>query len=210
MANPQLILFINAISNLQDFKSNNHHYCGFFSSSVLPGVCNDNVVIIDNMTYVLPEETFIKAAYDGKDTILTSCRSLVTSTHIPEGVDIYNSKRELIGLVTERYQDDNQPKHYYIQSGFDNINIHLSDIKLEIVNKTSVIAYAGHQFSSKPELVNYLGNASLHVEDKVKRATLYHVDGRAAQLIIHSAGFNIANIHLRTKIARTHCGIVQA
>nr|BDU47020.1 acetyltransferase-like protein [Spodoptera litura male-killing virus] len=169
-----------------------HHYCGFYSNFILPQLIG-NFVTIDNRNYTLEPKTIICSAYNGRDTIITEMSYLITDKINKVGSYIYNNGN-LVGLVTRNNIDKIIP----IQNGFNNINIHLSNIQLEHRVKTKLIAYADQQFDNKQQLLEYLEN-NVNNNHQPKAIIYTDCNNNNAQLIVYENGLNIINTHLRNK-----------
>lgn len=179
-----------ATDDNQELKNTHHHYCGFYSKTVLPPLTA--TVKILGKVYEVSKDLIYDIATSGKDTILTLKNTIQTKDDIPIGTRVYTSAGKLCSMITSKIDDK-----YLIQNGFKNINLHLTNLKVNFQTKVKNICYADKQFTTKEELVRYLES------DKPKtelQATVYHRDNNEAQLVIHKDGINIVNQHLRHRI----------
>lgn len=195
---PTLIMF----QSLLALKENNHHYCGFFSDVVLPGIIND-LVVINNLTYVFSNKFEFEIAYDGIDSIITLKKQfyIKDATKLSRGDLIYNTDQQVIGLVTHIYMDHDGQHYVLVQDGFKYLNIHITDSQVEIINKTRLIAYAGQQFDTKQQLIQYINAKNKTASGKIHHV-IYHQNYKNVQYITHLNGVNISNMQLRYNIAR--------
>lgn len=181
-----------ATARNRHLKETHHHYVGFYSNKVLPAI-NGNEVTIAGKKYKLDKEPHITYGKSGDDTIVSEVRTITTNDKIPLGTIVYNKAKQPVSMI------HNTGKKYAIQDGFTRTNIHLTKMTIDHQIKDKPIAYADKQFQNKQQLVDYLSlpdpirdlNPNIH-------ATIYTSPQLTnAQLIIHEAGRNIANLQLR-------------
>ncbi|AAM70257.1 hypothetical protein [Phthorimaea operculella granulovirus] len=179
------------------YKSTHHHYCGFYSLTVLAEIV-DNTVVVNGKLYTVSDETAIDWAYDGIDTIISEKRLVYTNNVWPLNAPIYNIEHQIVGIVTRGIETTDGDNCYAVQDGFRLLNIHLSNVNLLVREKRKPIVYADQQFDTKQELNVYLTkNKSA---DSKYGAIMYHTNKLNAQLVLFAKGHQISNIHLRKKI----------
>lgn len=171
-------------------KETHHHYCGFYSKNILPPL-TDSVKILGKL-YNVTKEMVLDIATSGKDTIMTLKKTINTTDIIPLGTPVYTSAGKICGMITSKL--DNM---YLLQDGFKNLNLHLTNLKVEFQTKVKPICYAGKQFANKKELIDYLNSTK---RPTALMATIYHRDKNEAQLIVHKDGVNIINQHFRHRV----------
>jgi hypothetical protein len=190
---PTLIPFGN---DTRQYKDTHHHYCGFFSLTLLACIVDDTVVI-DGKQYPVSDETAIDWAFDGEDTIVTEKRLLYTERALRLHTPIFNVHNELVGLVLRGYITNDSDHCYAIQDGFKLYNNHLSGMNLVVREKRKPIAYADQQFDTKAELCVYL-RAPKHPNPT--SAILYHSARKNAQLMLYRDGVQFSNSQLRKNV----------
>lgn len=179
------------------YKDTHHHYCGFFSLSILSNII-DSTLVIDGKQYRVSEDTAIDWAYDGRDTIVTEKRLLYTERALKLHSPIYNVNNQLVGIVLRGIVTKDGDYCYAVQDGFKLYNSHLSNINLVVREKTQLIAYADQQFDNKNELLHYINKGNKRQSQP--EAILYHSGGRNAQLVVYKDGVQWSNTHLRKNI----------
>lgn len=159
----------------------------------------DDRIVLNGKQFPFSGTFLIDFQYDGLDTILNNKKLFyVDNNYVSVGDDVFNTKQQVVGKVIQIIEYQGR-KAILLQDGFKYLNIHLSNIKINVINKLLPIAYAGRVFQTKLELTNYLAEPKI-IDNKIK-ATMYHVNGTASQLIIYSNGMNISNIQLRSSIS---------
>lgn len=200
MAVPTVVLFsVIQSQQLSAYKSDFHHYCGYFSDVVLPTLCIDDRIVLRGKQFPFSGVYLIDSQTDGIDTIINNKKLFyIDNNTVSVDDNVYNTKQQLVGKVTNLFYYNGR-RAILLQDGFKHLNIHLTNLKVSVVNKSSPIAYAGRMFQTKLQLIQYL--AELNTSDHIVKATLYHVNGTSAQLIVHCNGLNISNTQLRSGIS---------
>lgn len=186
-------------------KATHHHYPGFYSDTVLPP-CERTVEIeVKGQQKKIighPRNSTVNYGFSGSDTIITVQPTIMvpkeTIEDIPQGSIVTNYEgKQAVSMITGKI-DMGAYDAYPIQNGFRETNIHLNTRVTRMV-KTKPILYADKQFDTKQQLTEYL--STLEPKPDTFKATLVtDVHNKNTQLVLHSRGHMIANIHLRHRL----------
>lgn len=187
-------------------KATHHHYCGFYSNTVLPEIKKTALVEVDGKEIALNTYNAPKAVnycYSGNDTIITvepaPSVSHEVCTDIPQGTIVkdYDTKAT-VGVITGKISMGTRDA-YPIQNGFREVNIHLNGRTTRDV-KTKPIVYGGKQFDTKADLMEYKASVA-PLDPKTYKSVIYtDKANRHTQLVIIAHGHTIATVHLRHRL----------
>lgn len=181
-------------------KTTMHHYCGFYSTHVLPGILIDGRVVVNEKSLPFTGIMMADAQSDKIDVHVTIKKLyFVDKSQASVGDIIKNTDGQIIGKITSVFLY-NERRAILVQDAFKNINIHFNDAKLSVVNKVKPIIYAGRQFSTKDELVKYL-QTTVEEEDDNYYVTVAYDATTNTQVSFHRKGKQFSNTHLRVALS---------
>lgn len=209
------------ILNLEN-KGKYHHNVGYYSDRFVsikelpPQVKIGN----DSEVYDLVIKV-LNFAYDTQDLIVQKQKTIMVGSNKPHsmqfalGEKVYTPEGQFIGAITNHYVSGGVA-YYPIGAGISEDYIHFSNVNsVKILPKLKRIAYAGEQFDTKEELVQYLQAPTFN--DSNRHAVFYLTQPRDVsmggiestvydncQLIVYEKGINVVSIHFRVPLVNSY------